>query len=617
MNPTVSPRRKAPVSVKPKAKQPTKLQTKPLTQPVPHRRPPDWLLGVAKPTPLRLWWVGAILLAGGVGLLAKLYTLQVVGVRGLRDYANGQQHLAKETFIPRRLVQDRAGNTLAMDRKTFELFVHPKNFTLPAEAVAKQLAPILQRSPAELEKVFASQTSGIRLEQSISQQVGDRVANLELNGLELLPLQERFYPQGRLFGDILGFVDGKNQGQAGLEQSQQRLLRYFRPQLQLTKTGEGLALPNNAPLGSFNQDDRHLQLTLDSRLQEASRQALQKQMRQFNANRGTVIVMDAKDGSLLALANEPTYDPNQYYKAPIELYKNWALSDRYEPGSTFKPINVAIALETGAVSPDASYYDGGQTTIGGYVIGNVGNAGHGVIGIPEILQVSSNIGMIQIMQNLKPSLYYSWLEKLGLNGKPIAIDLPSDIAGYMKSKSIFLENPVEPAVTAFGQGFALTPLKLVQLHGILANGGQMVTPHVVKALVNEAGEAVGEQPQVPPPQRIFSPKTAKTVVEMMETVVMKGSGQPAQIPGYRIGGKTGTAQKASPTGGYLNNAKITSFVSILPVNKPRYVVAVIVDEPQGGNTFGSTVAAPVAKEVMESLIVLNGIPPTGSTKPKP
>lgn len=613
MNPTVSPRRKAPISVPPKSKPSARSQRRPLAKP--KAQAPDWLRGVAKPTTFRLWLVGTILLAGGVGLLAKLYTVQVVGIRGLKEYANGQQHLATETFIPRRLVQDRNGNTLAMDRKTFELFVHPQNFTIPAPEVAEQLGPILQRTPAELVKIFAQQKTGIRLEQSITQQVGDRVANLHLDGLELLPLQERYYPQGKLFGDILGFVDGKNQGQAGLEQSQQERLRYFRPQLQLTKTGEGLALPSKAPLGSFNQDDRHLQLTLDSRLQETTRLALQRQLRQFNAQRGTVIVMDAKDGSLLALANEPTYDPNQYYNAKIELHKNWALSDRYEPGSTFKPINVAIALETGAVRPDATYFDAGQTTIGGHVIGNVGNASHGVIGIPEILQVSSNIGMIQIMQNLKPSLYYSWMEKLGLNGKSIAIDLPSDIAGYMKPKSTFVESPVEPAVTAFGQGFSLTPIKLVQLHGILANGGEMVTPHVVKALVDASGKPVGEQPQVPPPQRIFSAKTAKTVAEMMETVVTKGSGQPAQIPGYRIGGKTGTAQKASPTGGYLSNAKITSFVSILPVNKPRYVVAVIIDDPQGGNTFGSTVAAPVAKEVMESLIVLNGIPPTGPTKP--
>jgi cell division protein FtsI (penicillin-binding protein 3) len=587
----------------------------------PHPKTPiklqPWQTGLAKPSPLRLWLVWVVLVVGSCGLLMQLYRLQVMGESNtikLKPYADHQQRMSTEGFIPRRVIQDNRGNILALDRKTYEVYVHPVNFTTTPEKLAEALSPILQRTPEDLLKAFSKGKSGIRIERAVTQEIGDRILGLGFNGIELIGQQERYYPQGDLFGDVMGFVNLENQGQTGLEQSQQQLLRYFRPKLTLTQTGDGLALPNDAPIGAFKQDDRHLQLTLDSRLQRAAREALKAQIQKFGATRGTVIVMDASDGALLALANEPTYNPNEYYKAKVEQFKNWALSDRYEPGSTFKPINVAIALESGKVSPDAVYSDGGQIGIGVHVIGNVGNVAHGAVSIPKILQVSSNIGMIQIMRNLPAKEYYTWLERLGLNGKSIAVDLPSDMAGYLKDKDTFLGDPVEPAVTAFGQGFSLTPLKLVQLHGTLANGGKLVTPHVMKALVNANGQPVGDQPQVPPPQRVFSEKTAKTVVEMMETVVTSGSGQPAQIPGYRIGGKTGTAQKANPNGGYSNSAKICSFVSILPINKPRYVVAVIVDEPQGGNTFGSTVAAPVAKQVMESLVVLRGMPPTGKAE---
>jgi cell division protein FtsI (penicillin-binding protein 3) len=376
----------------------------------------------------------------------------------------------------------------------------------------------------------------------------------------------------------------------------------------MSKSGNGSLMPDYAPQGFLNSDDLKLQLTIDSRVQRVARGALKEQMTKFSAKRGAVIVMDAVDGSILALVSQPTYNPNQYAISDISLFKNWTVADLYEPGSTFKPINVAIALENGIIKADDIFEDPGSIKIGTHTIKNAEKTGYRQLTIPEILQTSSNIGMVRIIQRLKPSIYYNWLVRLGL-GQKVETDLPFEVSGQLKSQEKFISSAIELATASFGQGFSLTPLQLVQLHGALANGGKLVTPHVIRGLIDSQGEMHYSTP-LPNPRQIFSTTTTQKVVDMMETVVNSGTGKAARISGYRIAGKTGTAQKASPNGGYTKGARITSFVAILPVESPRYVVFAVVDEPKGENAYGSTVAAPIVKTVMESLIPIEQIPPS-------
>jgi cell division protein FtsI (penicillin-binding protein 3) len=214
--------------------------------------------------------------------------------------------------------------------------------------------------------------------------------------------------------------------------------------------------------------------------------------------------------------------------------------------------------------------------------------------------------MVRIMQKMPAADYFDWLQRLSLDS-PTGIDLPAEAAGQIKDREQFVRSRVEPATTAFGQGFSMTPIKMLQLQAVLANGGQLVTPHVVSGMVTGEGRTVWT-PDRPVGKAIFSPQTVQQVLTMMEAVVDTGTGNPAKLPGYRIGGKTGTAQKAA-SGGY-GRGRITSFVAILPINAPRYVVLAVIDEPQGENAYGSTVAAPLVKKITEALVVLEGVPPT-------
>ncbi|MEM7592575.1 MAG: penicillin-binding protein 2, partial [Cyanobacteria bacterium P01_A01_bin.83] len=357
-------------------------------------------------------------------------------------------------------------------------------------------------------------------------------------------------------------------------------------------------------------DDLRLQLTIDLRLQQIARNALKKQMDYYKAKRGAVIVMDVRDGAIATLVSEPTYDPNTYYKYDIGLFKNWAITDLYEPGSTFKPVNIALALDAGVISPHDTFDDTGEIQIKDAVVRNHDfdkKGARGKLSLPEILKYSSNVGMIKIMRRMNPLDYYRDLQKLGVEDK-VDFDVPGYTTGRLKNEVEFTVRAIEPATTSFGQGFSLTPLKLIQIHAALANKGKLITPHVVRGLSDYKGYLHYFQP--PNSKQIFSAKTAETVLEMMEEVVEDGSGRAAKIPGYRIAGKTGTSQKANDQGGYDEEAKITSFVGIFPVDAPRYAVLAVVDEPQGEHTYGSTVAAPIVGSVIQGIINIEGIPPT-------
>ncbi len=553
--------------------------------------------------------VWLVLMIGLAGLMVNLFRLQILQGDRLRALARNQQQVTVKSFTPRHTIEDRNGTVLAIDQSVYDIYAHPTHFTKNHDEIAAELAPILEQPVGDLLYAFSQSESGIRLASRVDEAIAEDIRELGLDGIDLDAQQQRYYPYANVFSHVIGYVNVDQEGQVGVESEYQDRLVGRQESFDLLRTGQGDILPESLPSDRIQRDDLTLRLTLDSQLQQMVHQRLMSQLAQYSTDRGVVMVMDVNDGAILAMAVEPSFNPNRYFAEDQARFRNWAVSDAMEPGSTFKPVNLAIALDEELTYPGEVFYDGGYIYVGSWLIKNSDfddYGGHGQVTVADILKLSSNVGMIQIMQRLRPAAYYRWLERVGVERRS-GIDLPVDGAGALKNFDDFTRGKVEAATASFGQGFSVTPIQLLQMQAAIANGGRLITPHVAQGLFGSDGQPHWT-PQFPTTRRLFDADAARQVLDMMELVVEDGTGKTAQIPGYRIAGKTGTAQKASAQGGYDASAKVTSFVSIFPVDAPRYVVLAIIDEPKGENLFGSTVATPVVKSVMEFMIAREVIP---------
>ncbi len=540
-------------------------------------------------------------------LFGRLVKLQVFNASDLQRKARLIQSSKTNSLKKRRSIVDRNNRLIAYDKPLYKLWAHPKYFNFPGdsikrvrtiEEVIKKLSPILDINDEILLGKFNNKKSGIKLLDKISEEKAAKIKNLKISGLDLFKYSQRYYPQGELYSNLVGFVNDENKASAGLELHLDNQIKVFTKSNLIKRGGDGTPLPDNSAPGDFIFDYKSLGLTIDSKLQKASFNALSNQVSKWKAKKGFAIVMDVNNGRILSLVTVPSYDPNKFWQYDSELFRGWYSQDLFEPGSTFKPINLALALEEKVIQKDGLVEDIGKINVGGWTLSNWDKKGNGYIDYPKVLQVSSNVGMVKIMQNLDPTIYWDWLKNLGIN-KNLETDLFESTAGQLKRKDLFVNQSIEPAVTSFGKGFSISPLKLVQLHAALANGGFEVTPHVTSTFKERVNKNLKKQ--------FFSHEVSKTVLEWMESVVDKGSGSGVKIEGYRIAGKTGTSQKA--LNGSYTSKKVCSFVATLPVNDPKYAVLVVVDEPSKSYAYGSTVAVPVAKEIIESLIVIEKIPP--------
>ena len=544
-----------------------------------------------------------------LSLLSKLVYLQVFNASNLKNKALARQIKRTNVLKTRRQIVDRNNRLVAFDKTQYELWGHPKYFRFPGdksnerrtiEEVAMKLSPILNLEKKLLLDKFKNTKDGVRLVYDLNEEKAKQIKNLNISGIDLEIQSKRYYPQGNILSNIVGFVNDERKGSSGLELFLEDKIEVTQKSNIFKKDGKGVPLPDGKEPFNFFNDDKKIKLTLDSRLQKIAFNVLTKQVKKWNAKKGLTIVMNVNNGEILSLASVPSYDPQRFWEYDQKVFKGWYLQDLFEPGSTFKPINLAFALEEKVIQKDGLVLDNGQIYVGGWPLSNWNKKGNGYINYPKVLQVSSNVGMVKIMQNLKPTTYWNWFKRLGLD-KGIETDLFESTPGQIKSKEIFINQPIHQAVASYGQGFSISPLKLVQLHAALANGGYEVYPHVTFEFQRNSMDLNKN--------KFFSDSVSKIILNWMETVVDEGSGSDVKINGYRIGGKTGTAQKAING---IYSGITCSFVAILPVEKPKYLVFVLIDEPNKPYAYGSTVAVPVAKEIIESLIVLEKIPPSAS-----
>ena len=541
------------------------------------------------------------------GLFGRLVNLQVFSSYDLQKKARLIQFTKISSLNRRRSIVDRNNRLIAYDKPLYKLWAHPKYFSFPGdsknklrsvEEVVNKLSKILNIKDEFLLSKFENKTKSIELLDEITENQAKKIESLFISGLDLIKYSQRYYPQRNLYSNLIGFVNYENKGSAGLELHLDNQIKVFNKSNLVKKGGDGTPLPDNSGPRDFINDYKSLGLTIDSRLQKASFTSLSEHVMKWKAKKGFAIVMNVNNGEILSLVSIPSYDPNKYWEYNSEIFRGWYSQDLFEPGSTFKPINLALALEEKVIQKDGLVEDTGNINVGGWTLSNWDKKGNGYIDYAKVLQVSSNVGMVKIMQNLPRKTYWDWLNKLGIN-KNLETDLFESTAGQLKSKDIFVNQSIEPAVASFGKGFSISPLKLVQLHAVLANGGVEVIPHVTLNFKDHLKNYSQKE--------IFSEDVSRTVMEWMESVVDNGSGVGAKIEGYRIGGKTGTSQKA--INGRYTSKKVCSFVATFPINNPEYVVLVVIDEPSKSYADGSTVAVPVAKEIIESLIVIEKIPP--------
>ncbi len=566
----------------------------------------------------RLKLVFYIICFGLFSLMGRMAWLQVIQSPQLEAKARLRQTKRTKPLGTRRSIVDRRGRLVALDEERFRLWAHPKYFNFlgdqpslvrtPKE-VSKKLSDILEISQENLLDLMQGRSSGVRLVDGLNSEIAQEIKKLGISGLDLEPYPQRMYPQGKLFANVVGFLNQERIPQAGLEQSLHEKLLRVEQSRTMRRGADGTPLPDDLAPGIFNSDDLRLHLTLDARLQELALNALVSQVETWKGKKGVALVMDVMNGELLALASTPTYDPNNYWNFSPSLFREWSVQDLFEPGSTFKPINLAIALQEGVINSGGKVNDTGKMIIGGWSIFNYDKRANGIIDFARVLQVSSNVGMAKIMNKVDSKKYWNWLRRLGVDSKP-QTDLPGAIPGQLKNKHDFTSMPIEPVTASFGQGFSLTPLKLAQLHALIANGGYLVQPHITKGFYS--GD-VNTSPTLINKQKILKSDVTHTILNWMESVVEHGSGKGVKTSGHRIGGKTGTAQKAI-NGVYQPGLKICSFVAILPISDPRFVVLVVVDEPKGENAYGSTVAVPVAKKIIDGLIVLERVLPSNEKK---
>lgn len=558
--------------------------------------------------------VGAFIGFWMLAISARLVFLQVSQHNELAVRARQQQQNAIETTPQRGELLDRQERELARSVETVSLFVDPEGFKRPGDmqCTAGYLSAALGLKYSDLTHQFQqAQTDGRRflwIARRLDAEQGDKIMALNLPGLESRKEPKRYYPNGSLAAHVLGFVGLDGKGLAGLEQSYNTKVAGEPGKLFLEKDANGRPYESSEIASKPGQT---IVLTIDQSIQYKAEQAIQAAVERSHAKSGSVIVLDPHNGEILALANAPTFDPNNLGKAEASTRRNWALENTYEPGSTFKVVAFSAAIEKKLAKPDDRIdCQMGSITVAGRLVHD--HHPFGTLTIAEALAKSSNVAAIKLGIRVGDDAMYDFITRYGF-GKTTGIELPGEAQGIVRPVSHW--QPSSIGSIAIGQEVGVTPVQMVAAFGALANDGIRVAPHLVREIRNSSGVVV-YRPQSQE-RRVVSSETAIVLRGMLEGVTLKGTAKKAQLDGYSAAGKTGTAQKIDPkTRAYSRTKYVGSFVGFAPVKNPAVVIIVVMDEP-AGSYHGGDVAAPVFREIAEQILPELGVMPDIDMKTAP
>lgn len=544
----------------------------------------------------RLAFLSAVLIGLALILVGQLFRWQVLQRERLVEA--GDEIGQGMTTHPRRgAIWDHNGHILALDIFEYEVSAAPNVIKDPRE-VASKLAPILGKPPQQIyQQISDKEATYVQLARRVPWPAGEAIRSLELSGITLDPKPKRFYPERELAAQVISFVNEEREAYSGVEGY------YDEPLGGLYGFWEGVS---TIELFQFTpiRDGCDLVLTIDRAIQHMVEKELEEVISRCEAKGGTIIVMDPGSGAILAMANRPSCDLNQYGTKPLALFLNPAVSSQYEPGSVMKIVTMAAGLDAGSITPQTTFQDRGVMKVGGCTIQNQDRHSHGQVTVVDVLAHSLNVEAASVSTILGSERFYEYLQSFGF-GQVTGVDLDGEISGMLRLPGNSEWSECDLATNAFGQGIAVTPLQMITAISAVANGGLLVKPHVVEQIVDR-GNVTPIRTTVL--RRVIAEQTARDLMAILVKAVEEGM-RPAMVEGYKIAGKTGTAQIPDlDSGGYLADRYIASFVGYGPADAPRFVVLVKINEPK--DPYGGLeVAAPVFSSVAQKLFVHLGIPP--------
>ncbi|HIS35210.1 TPA: penicillin-binding protein 2 [Candidatus Scatousia excrementigallinarum] len=559
-----------------------------------------------------LSWLYILFILFAVALIIHLFFIQVIDIKKYRVKAKNQR--AGQNFAVRGDIYDRTGLKLATDKVFYNVFARRADYDedeSSPEVIAKKLAPILKMSKEELLKKLNSQNQIIAVKKDIDRNTAKEIAKLHLRAISLDKKNTREYPQGTLAAHVLGYYNFDADIANGVEYTEKDKLEHVENEVKFQRTQKGKIIYDfmTDPVATAtNPKGQDVTLTIDAAIQHICEKELEKMVKEKEALRGTVLVMNPKNGEILAYAVYPNYDPNNFRNASPDLIKNWTLTDVFPPGSTFKIITVASAMELGKINEHSTVLDTGKTTIGKWEIKNYDYDVHpypGNISLEYLFEHSSNIGAINIAKTMTAKEFYDMLKKFGYGAKT-GIDLPGESSGLLPYYTSWDQGI--HATMSYGYGTSVTAMQMISAVQALANNGVKVTPHVIKYSPEE------EELKIQRVQ-VVSPETARSITRLLAASVNNGRSA-IKMDKYNVAAKTGTSRKPKENSSGYTPFTYTSTIGYLPASDPQILVYVMVDSAKVGAIWGNTVAGPVFHEVTTQIARIMNLKPDKISAPK-